>query len=440
MKYVKIQKFADGGMVEDLDSLKEGWDSRQAQKLLTVNPDNPFGYTKKPKPWETPATNPELQQPPTTPQGNLMQMPTPEMPLGVQQQIQGVNQAAQAQADFGNQEAQLLQQKELQMQEIAQRQTQLHDEYRNEVRAITTDIQNGMIDPNRYVNSMTTTGKVGTAIGLLVGGFGAGIAGQENMALKYLNSQIENDVKAQMANQQSKQNLYSFAMQNFKNENDAISATKAIYADMYANKIEQAAAKLKDPTAKANALVQAGKLREPYDAQLNQIAQRQALMQAAGSPNALPQTKDRAISQLISSQPESRQKELLEAKEVYDNTKSAIEAIDKTFNAVKDIGPVAANLPFSQTRASLKTEHAKIESAIRATMKGQGTIQESEIERLVNPFLPQGTDTPAQQQVKQQKLKELLVQKNMGSMKRLSNIGIPVEDLTPKNDKVDIKK
>lgn len=448
MKRVQIQKYADGGIVEDLDSLEKGYNKRQYKKAIDestaayLEPETNAlsGAGKVERPFEMPIENVKLKTEPASqmPQADLMQPQQPAMPLGVQQQIQGINQTAQAQADFGNQEAELLQQKQMQMQEIADRQLQLHDEYRNEIRNITADIQNGMIDPNRYVNSMTTTGKVGTAIGLLIGGFGAGIAGQENLALKYLNTQIDNDVKAQMANQQSKQNLYSYAMQNFKNENDAMAATKAMYADMYASKIEQAAAKLKDPVAKANALMQAGKLREPYDAQLAQVAQRQALMQAAGSPNALPATKDRAINQLISTQPEARQKELLEAKEVYDSTKEALGVMDDVFKEIKQVGVQGLN-PLSKSSTKVDAARAKVESALRATMKGQGTIQESEIKRLVEPFQPGVMKTDAQLDQALEDVKELLISKNMGQIKRLSNAGIPIDDIKPKK-KTDIKK
>lgn len=449
MSHIKIQKMAQGGEVKSLQELEDGFAQRGLKNIIqNGSPDMP-GFaqgmsqaapTPEVKPWDNlgqnfnatiPAANSE-------PAASMPQVQAPTQNAGVQQQLQGINQQAQVEGELGRKQAELADQKAMQQQQLMDHTMQLQDEIRQEIRATTNDIKNGMIDPNRYVNNMTSGAKVSTSIGLLLGGFGSSITGQENPAMKFLNQQIENDLKAQQANQNTKENLFKFNMQQFGNETDAANATRAMYADIYASKLEAEAGRLKDPMAKAQAMQKAGELRAPYEAKLAETAQRQALIAAARSPGANPQMKDQAINQIISALPEAQQKDLRESKEVYDNTKAAFTAIDDAFQLVKDTGVIGANMPFTKSKAQLETEHAKIESAIRATMKGQGTIQESEIVRLVNPFLPQGGDTPAQQEIKKRELKNLLATKNSGQIGRLKNAGIPLDELNVK--KTEIKK
>ena len=122
--------------------------------------------------------------------------------------------------------------------------------------------------------------------------------------------------------------------------------------------------------------------------------------------------------------PKEVQKQLFEAKEVYENTEAAMKTIDTIFKEAEDIGVIRGNIPFSDAKAKVAANNASIESAIRSTMKGQGTIQESEIERLVKPLLPLPSDPVSVIKIKQQKLKDLLQTKNAGAIAPLNSFGL----------------
>lgn len=92
---------------------------------------------------------------------------------------------------------------------------------------LMNDYAAGHIDPGRVINNMSTGSKIGTAIGLIIGGMGSGITHQPNLAYEMLNNEINNDIKAQTDEMGKKQNLMTANMQQFRNVQDAQQATRA---------------------------------------------------------------------------------------------------------------------------------------------------------------------------------------------------------------------
>lgn len=200
-------------------------------------------------PTETPLTNvslPAETQP--TGQNSIMDA----LP-GQVNQMMGIQREANAMGMQGNQELQAAQQHELKAQEAFKVYQQNTAGLHKEIKDITHDYENGHIDPNNFFSSKSDMGKVSTAIGLLLGGIGGGLTGQENPALKFLNQNIDRDIDAQKAEMNKKSNLLNHLYQQLGNEKDAALMAKAVYADIYSNKIAQAAAKAKDPIVQARA-------------------------------------------------------------------------------------------------------------------------------------------------------------------------------------------
>ena len=86
-----------------------------------------------------------------------------------------------------------------------------------EIDAAVADIKANHIQPNHYLESKGVAGKITTALGLMLGGMGAGLTHGPNMAQQFLQSQIERDLEAQKANLGSKENLLSALGQQYKN-------------------------------------------------------------------------------------------------------------------------------------------------------------------------------------------------------------------------------
>jgi|LakMenE01Jun11ns_1017448.scaffolds.fasta_scaffold9927514_2 hypothetical protein len=79
-----------------------------------------------------------------------------------------------------------------------------------------------MMDPKNEIKPVDlftnkdVFGSIGTIAGLLISGIGAGLSGTENMAMNYLNKQIDREVEAQKANRERKFNLYKMHREGLK--------------------------------------------------------------------------------------------------------------------------------------------------------------------------------------------------------------------------------
>ena len=158
--------------------------------------------------------------------------------------------------------------------------------------AFQNDVINAKIDPNRFVNNQSLGQRVMTTIGLMLGGIGSGLAGQQNNALAYLNKQIDNDIDAQKADIGKKQNLLTANMQQFKDIRDAQAMTKAHMLDIAKLKLEQIAAQSNDPIVRQRAALQADQIGLLADQTIGPLKYKQQVlgMAALGSADADPVT------------------------------------------------------------------------------------------------------------------------------------------------------
>lgn len=194
----------------------------------------------------------------------------PQQPMQQDQfsNIPGYNEEKQAanyqqQLDSANAESQS---KMFQQERNAQQ--HLYDTYQKKMQETGTALDQMMadakaqhIEPNHYLDSMSSGKKVTTAIGLLLGGMGAGA---DNPALAFLNKQIDRDLEAQKANASNKHNLYTALQQQYGHDVAASNMFRLFRADMMANEMGKLAATAKNPQAKINALNASSALMQKY--------------------------------------------------------------------------------------------------------------------------------------------------------------------------------
>lgn len=190
----------------------------------------------------------------------------------------GIANEADALARRGQAEAAALQ-NQLKVQEKIQSDYQQHtQDLEKERQAFQSDLQESHIDPNHYVGSMSTMGKIATAVGLILGGMGGGAG--ENPALKMLQYNIDKDIEAQKANLGKKENLLSANLKQFGNLRDATDMTRVMQNDIVINKLKTAAASATSPLAQSAALKAIGALEMQSAPMMAQIAQRKTMMSA----------------------------------------------------------------------------------------------------------------------------------------------------------------
>lgn len=166
-----------------------------------------------------------------------------------------------------------------------------------ERQAFLHDYQNKHIDPNHYLKSMGTGQRIATAIGLILGGMGAG-PGKESGPDRFLKQQIENDIEAQKASLGKSQNLLSANLQQFGNLKEATAMTRIMQNDIVADQLKIAAAKTQDPLAKARALAAIGKIETENAEKLQKLALSKAVTGMMGAAQQDPSKAPAVIDAL----------------------------------------------------------------------------------------------------------------------------------------------
>jgi len=142
------------------------------------------------------------------------------------------------------------------------------------------DINKRMIDPYRVIRNMSEGDRISASFGLILGGIGAGLTGQPNLAYQIMKDAIDRDIDAQAKNLGVQQNLLSKDLEYFKDMYSARANLKGTYLDML-NAMTERAKAMNLPQQKQAELmtIQANILNDIAKTE-QEIAQRQALIKA----------------------------------------------------------------------------------------------------------------------------------------------------------------
>ncbi len=225
--------------------------------------------------------------------------------LGSNLQETGIAGEAQALGQIGTDQAAALQ-KGIQAQQALLGGIQHHmNEGYQEYQHFINDYNQQHVDPNHYLNSMGTAGKISTAIGLILGGFG----GPNNGAQKFLEQQIDRDVKSQEFNITKQQNLLAANHAHMADLTAAGYMTTAMQAGIIQNRLLQAAAKSQDPLAASRAQMAAGALeRDVVAPNIAKYGMQRSMVGAMGNSQNDPDAQAHFIRSMMMINPEMGEK------------------------------------------------------------------------------------------------------------------------------------
>lgn len=323
---------------------------------------------------------------------------------------QGLQQQYNADVESAKLQQQQAQNEQQMMQKFMQdHQTNLQS-YLQDRDKILDEMKNNVIDPNRYVNNMSTGSKIASAIGMIAGGLGSAFTGGPNPAMKFLNDQIERDVAAQRANMQNKGNLLAALDSKYRNITDSENMLRSIYAGNIAAKMRENAAKTAEPMAKARLLQAAGQLDAQYAQPLSQMAFQKTMIQHLQNPNGGFQPEE-AVPYLIKD-PTIQTKafqEIKDAKNVVKLAPQIMQAFDQ-----------ASKASLSKATPGLESAGQKAFSAlINTTVTGlEGTARQAAFESIMRNLRPQFGDSPSTLASKRQATINYLMSKTAAPVSR----------------------
>lgn len=113
------------------------------------------------------------------------------------------------------------------------------------------DIANAKLDPNRVWNNKSVPAKIFAGLGMLLSGAGSGLTGQENLAAKSIQQEIERDIDAQKNDQSNIMNAWKMNREALGSDMAANLATRNQAYIGVSHQLDQAASQFKGPIAQA---------------------------------------------------------------------------------------------------------------------------------------------------------------------------------------------
>lgn len=276
--------------------------------------------------------------------------------LGSSQQIAGQEALGRAEAENIRAQQQATAENLKNLQNVQQNIANTHATYRKRVEdSIKAMSEHPDIDPNRYLGKMDTGGRVLTAIGLILGGMGAGLTGGPNQALQYLQTQIDRDIEAQRLGVEKKRSLYTANLQMLKDEDAAAEMTRAQMLEMAKLKLNQAALQSADKAAIARSQVAIGALTAAQEGPLSRLAQSQVMSQMAAQPMQNPAVVRTYIEML----PKQQQKDATREYDRYSDIVNINETIIPEMERIANLGIAGKALSFKE-RADIENLNKKL--------------------------------------------------------------------------------
>lgn len=204
------------------------------------------------------------------------------------------------------------------------------EDFQSEQKKFIQDYSNGKIDPNHYVQNMSTAQKVATTIGLFLGGWGSAYTHQGNPALDFLNKQIDRDIEAQKVNLDKTKTLLGANQELYHDNILAMNATRAQMNDIYSHQMQLNAAKLGTPAAKAKADMASAQWGLQNAQLLQQNAIRATVLHSVGQGGQGLDAQSLAAAGLMSTQQaEKEQSSINSQKTAVDSTKNLFNLLNK---------------------------------------------------------------------------------------------------------------
>jgi hypothetical protein len=282
-------------------------------------------------------------------------------------------------------------QQSLKMQQhIASEFEQQNNKLMQEQMSIYQDMKDGHIDPQRVWHERSTAGKVATIVGIIASGWGAGLSGQENQAIKMLNQEIDRDVDAQKANLSHKGNMLAAISNQMGSLRAGTEMMRNIQVGMAASKMQEAAAAAKDPLAKARLMQNMGILQQQFLVTNQKIAAQMTVDKLSAAANSDPSKAGELLSAMRKVNPDAAK--ALEEKYVdgmgFARTAEGAKELRETVGAKNDVDSGVKRLleinkiSGKSMSPSLRAESEAISTGLMGPLRhmmGMKTLTESDI-------------------------------------------------------------
>jgi len=286
----------------------------------------------------------------------------------------------------------------------------------NEHKNLQDAITSGQLDTNRWVNSMSGGQKILNSLGLIFGGFGAGLTHGPNLAYNMLENDINNDIMAQKAELGKKENLLSHNAQMLGDNRAAMDMLRMQHNEVISNILKQGALTTQNEQSKGLQIALAGKFDADTAARAQQMAI-QGMALGVGAPSSAkqpaqlqPEDPSGYVPLMVPKEHQAQVfKEINAAQDTRRMAKSIVDAFDK---AAEENTVLRTGAGLLRTPASVYALH----QAMQPTFKDlEGTVRQAAMDNTFKNITPQPGDKDYTVETKRQALLDYLQSKASAS-------------------------
>lgn len=257
--------------------------------------------------------------------------------------------------------------------------------YREKDDALIKYLDENQINPDRYMQNMSTGNRILSAIGLILGGAGGGASGR-NVALDTLNRAIDHDIRAQELDRSEKMNLLKMNREMMADEIQANVATRNQMFSLAQAKIQQAQAM----TSNAQTKLQLLGLYADIEKQKAQNRLQLALLQGGQGSDSLENADPSRLVGMMIQNPADRATAFKEV-QAAQNTVKMKKAIMESFEqAAKENTVLKTGAGFIRTPGSVLALHQHM---MPTFVDLEGSATEGKIHATLKNITPQPGDT-----------------------------------------------
>ena len=312
---------------------------------------------------------------------NLAQLGLPDLSgqeQALQQQVDIIGQQGAAQAESAERTQQTLQSLERDSKSIL-------DSMEQETRELFEATKSRQIDPDRYLGSKGTWGKIGTMLGLMLGGAGAAETGGRNLVAEMLDKEIDRDIRAQEANLNKDNNLLKFNIQRFDTRQEAIQATRAQIMELQKLEISRLAGMTAGPIAQAKAQQAIAELKIKQAQLLAPVIQKMAVGRMF---RGKPLEAEEAGMAIKFSVPKEMQKEAFKEMGAIQASQQGVLGVKNDFDSIKALG-LASQIPVTESSAEFTSARAGL---LANVIKSMGSNPSDRDMKVIQQMLPTAVD------------------------------------------------
>lgn len=326
---------------------------------------------------------------------------------------------ANAMTDYAKSAAQTIQDEQVKLEQMQAAQRLEWDKQVQKINEATQDYQNFKVDPNRIWANKSTGQKLGIAISL----FFAGINGSD-AGMQIINSAIDRDIEAQKAMMNAKREKIGFErgilsdmMARFGDERTAVQAAKVSALSIAELQLKAQTARMQGTAAHAQGLKGLAEL---------QLKKAEAMQKLKDAYILSPQyAKADQLTQKILQLPKDLQAKAWGEKASYDGIQTALKELDQVYGSAPYL---SGKVPFTNAWKARDINAAKMFTLVKNIV---GEKMSEGDKDLIDPFVPEDTDTPGQRAQKRNDFRAWLTNRVSERTPILTGLGaIPRMSLT----------